>query len=185
VLDDAISIYFRGCHARRCFCRPVVCVWGPRPRRPAACSRCERDEPASRVGAERHRTPDILLEQIRPHLRGRRSPSIVLFGIAAVRAARSGAIGSRSTPGPSHQWNGGGRGPQWGPNGRPFGWAPYGWRGGPTYWVWGPSGGAFDYPSPTGEAQWAGGVIRRPKRRRRLRGRAGYIGLDLHIDLDR
>jgi hypothetical protein len=107
------------------------------------------------------------------------------FGIAAVRAARSGAIGSRSTPGPSHQWNGGGRGPQWGPNGRPFGWAPYGWRGGPTYWVWGPSGGAFDYPSPTGEAQWAGGVIRRPKRRRRVRGRAGYIGLDLHIDLDR
>jgi hypothetical protein len=58
-------------------------------------------------------------------------------------------------------------------------------RGGPTYWVWGPSGGAFDYPSPTGEAQWAGGVIRRPKRRRRVRGRAGYIGLDLHIDLDR
>jgi hypothetical protein len=38
-------------------------------------------------------------------------------------------------PCPPHQWNGGGRAPHWGPNGRPFGWAPYGWQGVPTYWV--------------------------------------------------
>jgi hypothetical protein len=35
------------------------------------------------------------------------------------------------------------------------GWVPYGGTGVPTYWVWGPSGGAFDYPfsdwrGPTG-----------------------------------
>jgi hypothetical protein len=31
------------------------------------------------------------------------------------------------------------------------GWGPYGWRGVPTYWVWGPSGGAFDYPDLLGQ----------------------------------
>jgi hypothetical protein len=46
---------------------------------------------------------------------------------------------------------GGGHSPHWGP-GRFNG---YGGPGVPTYWVWGPSGGAFDYPfsdwrGPTG-----------------------------------
>ena len=31
------------------------------------------------------------------------------------------------------------------------GWGPYGWRGVPTYSVWGPSGGAFDYPDLLGQ----------------------------------
>jgi hypothetical protein len=41
---------------------------------------------------------------------------------------------------------------QWGPNGPPGGWGPYPRPGVPTYWVWGPSGGAFDYPF----ADWRG-----------------------------
>jgi len=45
----------------------------------------------------------------------------------------------RRVPSPSPQWNGGSVSRRW-------------W---PTYWVWGPSGGAFDYPvsdwrGPTG-----------------------------------
>jgi hypothetical protein len=44
----------------------------------------------------------------------------------------------------------GGRGgwqpPHWGPGRFNGGWGPYGGLGVPTYWVWGPSGGAFDYP---------------------------------------
>ena|SRR5271166_552635 len=42
--------------------------------------------------------------------------------------------------------------PRWGPNGYPGGWGPYGGPPVPTYWVWGPSGGAFDYPF----ADWRG-----------------------------
>jgi hypothetical protein len=44
--------------------------------------------------------------------------------------------------------SGGGGGwhpPHWGP-GFNGGWGPYGGPGVPTYWVCGPSGGAFDYP---------------------------------------
>jgi hypothetical protein len=45
-------------------------------------------------------------------------------------------------------WGGGGGGhpPHWGPGRFNGGWGPYGGPGVPTYWVWGPSGGAFDYP---------------------------------------
>ena len=55
----------------------------------------------------------------------------------------------------SRQWNGAPVPPHWGPNGRPGGWGPFLGPGVPTYWVWGPSGGAFDYPfsdwrGPTG-----------------------------------
>ena len=58
-------------------------------------------------------------------------------------------------PGHPRQWNGGPVPPHWGPNGIPGGWGPYPGLGVPTYWVWGPSGGAFDYPfsdwrGPTG-----------------------------------
>jgi hypothetical protein len=44
------------------------------------------------------------------------------------------------------QWNGVSVPPPWGPN------HPYGGPAGPTYWVWGPGGGAFDYPF----ADWRG-----------------------------
>ena len=80
------------------------------------------------------------------------APGIVLAWDGGGSDGRSGAIGSHPTAGHSRQWNGGGRVPHWGQNGFPFGWAPYGWQGVPTYWVWGPSGGAFDYPF----ADWRG-----------------------------
>jgi hypothetical protein len=65
-------------------------------------------------------------------------------------APNGGGGGWHQAPGPghSHPWSGGWVPRQWGPNGPPGGWAP----GVPTYWVWGPSGGAFDYPF----ADWRG-----------------------------
>jgi len=42
--------------------------------------------------------------------------------------------------------DGGRHPPHWGPGRFNGGWGPYGGPGVPTYWVWGPSGGAFDYP---------------------------------------
>jgi hypothetical protein len=65
-----------------------------------------------------------------------------------------GRAGHRES-GQPRQWNGGPVPPHWGPNGRPGGWGPFLGPGVPTYWVWGPSGGAFDYPfsdwrGPTG-----------------------------------
>jgi hypothetical protein len=57
----------------------------------------------------------------------------------------------RRVAGPSPQWKGSGR-RVWAPNGPPGGWVPYPGPGVPTYWVWGPSGGAFDYPF----ADWRG-----------------------------
>src|SRR6266851_2372996 len=56
------------------------------------------------------------------------------------------AGGWHQVPGHSRQWNGGWVARQWGPNGPPGGWGLYPAPGVPTYWVWGPSGGAFDYP---------------------------------------
>ncbi len=65
---------------------------------------------------------------------------------------RSGPNGGHPTAGHIRQWNGGRFSPYWGPNrfygGRGPSWGP----GYPTYWVWGPSGGAFDYPF----ADWRG-----------------------------
>jgi len=55
-------------------------------------------------------------------------------------------------PGHPRQRNGMPVRPHWGPNGSPGGWGPYVGLGVPTYWVWGPSGGAFDYPF----ADWRG-----------------------------
>jgi hypothetical protein len=59
--------------------------------------------------------------------------------------------------GPHHsrQWSGGWVSRQWVPNGPLGGWVCCPGPGVPTYWVWGPSGGAFDYPfsdwrGPTG-----------------------------------
>ena len=73
--------------------------------------------------------------------------------------ANGGGRGARQIPGQPGHWNGRPAGPPWGPNGSPRAWGlqpgfPLG-PGVPTYWVWGPSGGAFDYPfsdwrGPTG-----------------------------------
>ena len=54
----------------------------------------------------------------------------------------------RRAPNPAPQWSGGAVSPRWCPNCAP----PYAGTGAPTYWVWGPSGGAFDYPF----ADWRG-----------------------------
>ena len=61
----------------------------------------------------------------------------------------------RRVPGISRQWNGGSVLQRWWPNGPPGWWACCLGPSVPTYWVWGPSGGAFDYPvsdwrGPTG-----------------------------------
>ena len=61
----------------------------------------------------------------------------------------------RRVPSPSPQWNGGSVSRRWWPNGPPGWWACCLGPSVPTYWVWGPSGGAFDYPvsdwrGPTG-----------------------------------
>ena len=68
--------------------------------------------------------------------------------------ARGNASSSGWHPAPREagQWRQARVSPHWGPNGRPGGWGPYPWPGVPTYWVWGPSGGAFDYPF----ADWRG-----------------------------
>jgi hypothetical protein len=63
----------------------------------------------------------------------------------------SGAFGGQRTAGHARQW----APPHWAPNRYYGGLGPYGGPGVPTYWVWGPSGGAFDYPfsdwrGPTG-----------------------------------
>ena len=86
---------------------------------------------------------------------------------APPEAARTGAdvvsgivqIGDRDGPdrhsapnratGSVGQWKGGWRR---GPDRAPGAWGRYAGPGVPTYWVWGPSGGAFDYPF----AEWRG-----------------------------
>jgi hypothetical protein len=67
-------------------------------------------------------------------------------------APNDGAGGWHQMSGHSRQWKGGSVPPHWGPNGPHRGWGPFGGLGVPTYWVWGPSGGAFDYPF----ADWRG-----------------------------
>ena len=58
----------------------------------------------------------------------------------------------RRAPGSSDQSNGAPVSRHWVPNGPPGGWVCCPGPGVPTYWVWGPSGGAFDYPF----ADWRG-----------------------------
>ena len=84
------------------------------------------------------------------------APSIVQVwdgnrpGLHPVPNGRGG--GWQQVPGHSRQWNGGWVPRHWVPNGVPGGWGFYPGPGVPTYWVWGPSGGAFDYPF----ADWRG-----------------------------
>jgi hypothetical protein len=75
---------------------------------------------------------------------------------ALVRIWDGSGSGQRSAPGNQHrtfgharQWIGGWVPRCWGPSG---GWVPYCEPGVPIYWVWGPNGGAFDYPF----ADWRG-----------------------------
>ena len=58
----------------------------------------------------------------------------------------------RRAPSPSPQWNGGPVSRHGGPNGPSGAGGCCLGPGVPTYWVWGPSGGAFDYPF----ADWRG-----------------------------
>jgi hypothetical protein len=81
-----------------------------------------------------------------------------------IGAAERGAAPGVMQVGDTHGANwlpapgGGGSGwhpPHWGSSRFNGGLGPYGGPGVPTYWVWGPSGGAFDYPfsdwrGPTG-----------------------------------
>jgi hypothetical protein len=62
------------------------------------------------------------------------------------------ASGRHPPPGRSPQWKGGWVPPHWGPNGYHRGAGDYRVWGGPTYWVWGSGGGAWDYPF----ADWQG-----------------------------
>jgi len=73
---------------------------------------------------------------------------LVLAGVLALTAAVGVQAGSLG-PGWYLMPDG------WDGDCRPSGWACCLWQGVPTFWVWGPSGGAFDYPfsdwrGPTG-----------------------------------
>ena len=80
-----------------------------------------------------------------------RSPGIVLVWDGSRSSPQPRAKGGHSTAGHVDRWNGEWMSPNWGPNRR--GWGPYGRQVVPTYWVWGPSGGAFDYPDLLGDWQ--------------------------------
>jgi hypothetical protein len=73
-------------------------------------------------------------------------------GIAQVPGGNGRGPARQQAPGHPNQWNGRWVPPHWGPNRPPAGWGRYPGPGVPTYWVWGPSGGAFDYPF----ADWRG-----------------------------
>jgi hypothetical protein len=77
------------------------------------------------------------------------SPGIVLAWDGGGSSRNARTIGDHPTTGHMHQWNGGWMSPHWGPHRFKGVWCPC---GRPTYWVWGPSGGAFDYPDLLG--QW-------------------------------
>jgi hypothetical protein len=76
--------------------------------------------------------------------------AIVLAWDGGGSGRQSAGNGDHPTGAHVHQGNGGWLRPPWEPHRR--GWGPYGWHGVPTYWVWGPRGGAFDYPDLLG--QW-------------------------------
>jgi hypothetical protein len=63
------------------------------------------------------------------------------------------AIGSGGPiTGQIRQGHSGRASPHWRHSLPPQAWVPFGWPGVPPYWVWGPSGGGFDYPF----ADWRG-----------------------------
>jgi hypothetical protein len=71
-------------------------------------------------------------------------------GSSVARSTGSSA-GWRAAPGGTVQWRRGWVSPPWA-NRYNGGWIPHGGPVVPTYWVWGPNGGAFDYPF----ADWRG-----------------------------
>jgi hypothetical protein len=75
------------------------------------------------------------------------APGIVLAWDGGGSGRHVGTIGDRPTAGHIRQWSGGSVPPYWGPS-RYGVWCPYGRL---PYWVWGPSGGAFDYPDLLGD----------------------------------
>jgi hypothetical protein len=85
--------------------------------------------------------------------------SLALMAPIAAHSASPGSNMGQAMTGPTpdvvqgsnwHSAPGAGGGgwhpPHWGPGRFNGGRGPYGGPGVPTYWVWGPSGGAFDYP---------------------------------------
>jgi hypothetical protein len=81
----------------------------------------------------------------------RRAPGVTQVWDGVGPGGHSAAIGGQRTAGHLRQWNGTWVRPHWRPNWN-GGWVPNAGPGVPTYWVWGPSGGAFDYPF----ADWRG-----------------------------
>jgi hypothetical protein len=79
------------------------------------------------------------------------APGIVPVWDSGGSGRHPGVVGNHPTAGHVRQWNRGGVRLHWRQNWN-GGWIPYGGPGVPTYWVWGPSGGAFDYPF----ADWRG-----------------------------
>ena len=73
------------------------------------------------------------------------APNLMRVWDGGGSGVRSGAITSSPTTGHARHWIEQGLPPHWGPN-------RYYDRSSPTYWVWGPTGGAFDYPF----ADWRG-----------------------------
>jgi hypothetical protein len=71
--------------------------------------------------------------------------------IMKVGQAIGAGSGPHAVPGHATRWVGGSHRPGWRPNQQFGGLGPSRWAG-PVYWVWGPSGGAFDYPF----ADWRG-----------------------------
>jgi hypothetical protein len=73
------------------------------------------------------------------------APGIVVWD-GGGSGGHSRAIGGQRTADHVRLWNGQWVPPHWGPSRFNGWWGPYRGPGVPTYWVWGPSGGAFDYP---------------------------------------
>ena len=77
----------------------------------------------------------------------------VLIAFSASATAQAEPPRSKPTsPGDWHKWRNGWVAPNWRRNGPPGWWVPHPGPGVPTFWVWGPSGGNFDYPF----ADWRG-----------------------------
>ena len=81
-----------------------------------------------------------------------RASNIVLIWDGGGSGGHSG-VTTGHRPAGRGEWNGRGAVSHWGPNRYYGGCCFYGGPPVPTYWVWGPSGGAFDYPFA---AEWRG-----------------------------
>jgi hypothetical protein len=113
------------------------------------------------LGREAHRVNgDLKMRVLELALAGALALAAPMAAHSAPLGSNIGAAGRGPAPGvmqagETHGANwlpapgGGGGGwhpPHWGPSRFNGGWGPYRGPGVPTYWVWGPSGGAFDYP---------------------------------------